>query len=159
MLATRHRALVTLSIISVIAAGVTIAAIAQVTFSDIPDDHEYRADIEYAASQGWITGYPNGTFRPDTQLTDQHIVTIMRRVFPEGTRAEYAGFLRWGSEGATQNRTVTGPSVQELKGLPGVTVKLTSCNYNRAGTDVLIWGIRRQLNRLSRNPQLRNDFL
>ena len=38
-------------------------------FSDVPEEHWARDLIAYAAEIGWISGYADGTFRPDSYIT------------------------------------------------------------------------------------------
>lgn len=50
------------------------------TFSDVPSTRsDYRA-IMWAASEGYIVGYKDGTFRPDNPLTRGQLCTILWRM-------------------------------------------------------------------------------
>lgn len=49
-------------------------------FSDVAKNYWAYDAIEYATSQGWIYGYSNGSFRPDSSITRAEIVTIINRV-------------------------------------------------------------------------------
>ena len=49
------------------------------SFSDI-SGHWAEAEIERAVAFGWIAGYPNGTFRPDTYITRAEAMTMINRV-------------------------------------------------------------------------------
>ena len=49
------------------------------SFSDIPG-HWAENEIERAAAFGWISGYPDGTFRPDTRITRAEAMTMIDRV-------------------------------------------------------------------------------
>ncbi|WP_431026888.1 S-layer homology domain-containing protein [Lysinibacillus sp. LZ02] len=51
-----------------------------VTFSDIPADHWASELIADFARQGFITGYPDGQFRPNESITRQHVAVILARV-------------------------------------------------------------------------------
>ena len=80
-------------------AAAGIAAAASSSFSDLPNDHPQRSDIEYAVEQGWFQGYGDGTFKPDRAITQAQIATVISRAFPEGsTRADLATFLRGGAD-------------------------------------------------------------
>ena len=46
-------------------------------FTDLDDT--YRAYVETAAAQGWITGYPDGRFQPYSTLSRQQMAIIMVR--------------------------------------------------------------------------------
>ena len=79
--------------------AVPIAAGAYVGFPDVPRNHPQHADIQYAVEQGWFEGYPDGTFKPDRELTTDQAVTVFRRSFPDGiTRADLATMLRAGEQ-------------------------------------------------------------
>ena len=49
------------------------------SFSDI-SGHWAENEIERAAAFGWISGYPDGTFRPDTRITRAEAMTMINRV-------------------------------------------------------------------------------
>ena len=49
------------------------------TFSDI-EGHWAKAYIERAAELGWISGFQDGTFRPDTYITRAQAVTMINRM-------------------------------------------------------------------------------
>ena len=49
------------------------------SFSDI-SGHWAENEIERAAAFGWISGYPDGTFRPDARITRAEAMTMINRV-------------------------------------------------------------------------------
>lgn len=49
------------------------------SFSDI-SGHWAENEIERAAALGWISGYPDGTFRPDARITRAEAMTMINRV-------------------------------------------------------------------------------
>ena len=49
------------------------------SFSDI-SGHWAENEIEKAAAFGWISGYPDGTFRPDARITRAEAMTMINRV-------------------------------------------------------------------------------
>lgn len=49
------------------------------SFSDI-SGHWAKNEIERAAAFGWISGYPDGTFRPDARITRAEAMTMINRV-------------------------------------------------------------------------------
>lgn len=51
-----------------------------VTFNDI-SEHWAKEMIEELASQGIITGYPDGSFRPNEYIKRQHVALIFNRTF------------------------------------------------------------------------------
>ena len=70
------------------------------SFSDVPQSSPQQADIVYACQQGWFQGYPGGTFRPNREVPQNQIATVIKRAFPTGsTRADLATFLMGGNPG------------------------------------------------------------
>ncbi|MDR3149492.1 MAG: S-layer homology domain-containing protein, partial [Oscillospiraceae bacterium] len=59
-------------------------------FSDI-DGHWAKNDILFAASVGWINGYPDGTFEPDQPLTRAEFMALANRMLERVP--EYEGDL------------------------------------------------------------------
>lgn len=47
------------------------------SFSDVAGDHWAAAEIAHGAAQGWINGYPDGTFRPDASITRAEAVKVI----------------------------------------------------------------------------------
>ena len=69
-------------------------------FSDVPQSSPQQADILYACQQGWFEGYPDDTFRPDREVPQRQIATVVSRAFPAGSsRADLATFLLGGNPG------------------------------------------------------------
>ncbi|MCC8122959.1 MAG: S-layer homology domain-containing protein [Oscillospiraceae bacterium] len=67
------------------------------TFSDI-DGHWAQADIEKAARLGYITGYEDGTFRPDAYITRAEVMTLLNRVLERHVDSDdelYTGMVTW----------------------------------------------------------------
>ena len=60
--------------------GVSVRNTYNTQFSDVSANYWAADEIEYATEQGWINGYSNGTFRPDSSLTRAHMVTIINRM-------------------------------------------------------------------------------
>lgn len=64
-------------------------------FPDVPATSPAYADVTHACQKGWLTGYPDGSFRPDRPVPAHQITTVVGRAFPSGsTRADMAVFLR-----------------------------------------------------------------
>ena len=53
-------------------------------FSDVPENHWAYGYIATATHYGWITGYEDGTFRPDRALTRAEAVTVINRMLNRG---------------------------------------------------------------------------
>ena len=52
---------------------------ASATFTDVPTDHPFFDEIEWLASTGITTGYPDGTFRPDRFITRMAMAAFLHR--------------------------------------------------------------------------------
>lgn len=66
-------------------------------FTDI-SGHWAEAEIERAASLGWIRGYADGTFRPDQYITRAEVMTMINRVLcriPEDESDLLTGMNVW----------------------------------------------------------------
>lgn len=50
-------------------------------FTDVPKDHPHKEGVERAAELGLVSGYPDGTFRPDNELTRGQAATIAVRQY------------------------------------------------------------------------------
>jgi len=50
-------------------------------FSDVPTDHWAYDAVEYLADEGFVTGYPDGTFKGDNQLTRYEFAMVLVRVY------------------------------------------------------------------------------
>lgn len=67
------------------------------SFTDI-SGHWAEAEIRKAAAQGWVMGYPDGTFRPDHLITRAEAMTMINRVLcriPEETGDLLSGMNKW----------------------------------------------------------------
>jgi hypothetical protein len=51
-------------------------------FSDVPGGHWASGSVEAAASRGWISGYPDGSFGPNRQITMAEMYTIASKILP-----------------------------------------------------------------------------
>ena len=71
-------------------------------FSDVPNNHWAVKYINSAAARGWIAGYEDGTFRPETIIRRQEVVTLVNRILD---RAGDSSFLT--ANAATRPRTYT----------------------------------------------------
>ena len=50
------------------------------TFTDVAKDHWAYDVIQKAAAAGWISGYPDGSFKPDQPITRAEVVAITNRM-------------------------------------------------------------------------------
>ena len=56
-------------------------------FSDV-SGHWAEELINSAAQKGWVTGYPDGTFKPDQYITRAEFVTLVNNVLERRVKAE-----------------------------------------------------------------------
>ena len=54
--------------------------ITDLTFSDVPSTHWARAAIQNAAAKGWVSGYPDGTFRPNSPITRAEAFAMINKM-------------------------------------------------------------------------------
>jgi len=50
-------------------------------FGDITDGHWAGGYISVCSAKGWMTGYPDGTFKPDNYITRAEAITTVNRAF------------------------------------------------------------------------------
>ncbi|MDR0489755.1 MAG: S-layer homology domain-containing protein [Oscillospiraceae bacterium] len=66
-------------------------------FSDVPADHWAVKYINSSHARGWINGYPDGTFKPESNIIRAEVVTLVNRMLEraadEGYLAANAGSL------------------------------------------------------------------
>ncbi len=65
-------------------------------FSDLAG-HWAREEVDRAVAAGWIKGFPDGTFRPESYITRAEVMTLVNRMLnripsPEGMRED---MVRW----------------------------------------------------------------
>ena len=69
------------------------------TFSDVPETHWASSDISAGTSAGWLAGYPDGTFRPDQNITRLEAVKMINTAFHRTCDVNYVqttkGFPRF----------------------------------------------------------------
>ena len=59
------------------------------TFSDVPMNHWAKDAIAKVKAEGWISGYPDGTFKPDAPITRAEAVSIVNRMFDRVADGEF----------------------------------------------------------------------
>lgn len=69
------------------------------SYTDVSSGHWAKDAIFAASAQGWVNGYPNGTFRPNYKITRAEAVVVMNRVLgrsaDENTLKTGTGILRY----------------------------------------------------------------
>lgn len=59
------------------------------TFTDVPKDHWAYESIQRAAEAGWVSGYPDGSFKPDQPISRAEVVAITNRMLNRFADEEY----------------------------------------------------------------------
>ena len=59
------------------------------TFKDVDSSHWAYEVIQKAAEAGWISGYPDGSFKPDQPITRGEVVTITNRMLNRFADEDY----------------------------------------------------------------------
>ena len=157
--------------IAMVAVTALVGAAASVTaqgegegFPDVPPDHSRAIDIAQAVELGGYGGYPDGTFRPDQNITPKQMATVIQRIYEREdgttmTRGEFASFIIGGGGRLWNNPAnlhVTGdravaldvePQVSGLydidvdgEGTGVITVSLHGQEERRVGAEALTFG-------------------
>ena len=90
---------------ALIAALLLPAAMAAPSESSFPDTqgHWAQEQIEAAVRSGWVSGYPDGTFRPDATITRAEFVKML---LSATNMDPYSKLVQWMKE---SNKTNQGP--------------------------------------------------
>lgn len=73
------------AVVVVAVAAVGLPAVAGAGgFSDVPEDHPYWEAVTAAVAEGWVLGFPDGSFRPDVVLTEKQRRVIAERAGDDG---------------------------------------------------------------------------
>lgn len=57
----------------------TVGSGSAISFNDVEAGHWAAANIERASQNGWVTGYPDGSFKPNQAITRAETVTMVNR--------------------------------------------------------------------------------
>ncbi|MGM9638862.1 MAG: Ig-like domain-containing protein [Butyricicoccaceae bacterium] len=83
-----------------------LSATASISFSDVPASKWYYKDIQKATAAGYISGYDNGTFLGDNQITRQEAAVVIARLIADPTSlkdlsglADGASVASWAKQG------------------------------------------------------------
>ena len=69
----------TFIIVILLAISFTISAFA-VDFADVPDEHPYKAAIDFCKAKNFVKGINDTTFMPDANLTRAELAVVLCRV-------------------------------------------------------------------------------
>jgi len=75
---------------SYLAKSMNLETTNDIVFKDVPDTYVHAKDIKLAASAGIITGYGDGSFKPNAAISRQHMAVMLERAInylniPKGT--------------------------------------------------------------------------
>lgn len=75
---------------SYLAKSMNLEATSDIVFKDVPDTYVHAKNIRLAASAGIITGYGDGSFKPNAAISRQHMAVMIGRAIdylniPKGT--------------------------------------------------------------------------
>ena len=58
-------------------------------FPDVSNEYWARESIETVLAEGWITGYPDGTFRPESPISRAEVVNIVNKMLDRYADKDY----------------------------------------------------------------------
>lgn len=70
-------------------------------FRDVPATHWASGAVSLAASRGWISGYPDGTFGPSRPITHAEMYTIVSKLIPGAQPSNVSAILSSFSDGSS----------------------------------------------------------
>jgi len=106
-------------------------------FSDVSSDKYYAKAVAWAAEQGFIEGYNDGTFRPDNHTTRGMMVTVLYRMAGSPEITEDSGFLDVSSNKYYADATAWAVKQGIVSGYQDGTFK-PDTNITRAQTAAII---------------------
>ncbi len=59
------------------------------SFSDVPDSYWAAKYINFAATRGWVTGYADGTFKPENHITRAEVAAVTCRLLERSADQSY----------------------------------------------------------------------
>ena len=59
------------------------------SFTDVPDTHWAVKYINFAATRGWVTGYSDGTFKPENPITRAEVAAVTCRLLERSADQTY----------------------------------------------------------------------
>lgn len=77
---------------AILAASVMFSATVFADFSDMPSDEGLKTAIENAVSNGLLSGYEDGTVRPDANITRAEMASIITRACGADNEADISAF-------------------------------------------------------------------
>jgi S-layer homology domain len=104
----RRHAMLGLLIAGILLGSATTSVVwASHQFSDVPNSHQFHSHIDWAADNGIVSGYSDGTFRPNDPVSRSASVAFLRRYNNSITIVHNPGTMTNASEA---NNTVSCPA-------------------------------------------------
>ncbi|WP_311562421.1 bacterial Ig-like domain-containing protein [Peptoniphilus duerdenii] len=101
-------------------------------FKDVPNTHWAEKFIAYAKQKGYISGYPDGNFIPEGEITYEEIISILARIYPNYRKIE-AKSTNW-AEGfinfAKDNGILDDINIKGSYKSPAIREKTFEMTYN-----------------------------
>ena len=101
-------------------------------FKDVPNTHWAEKFISYAKQKGYISGYPDGNFRPEGEITYEEMISILARIHPNYRKIE-AKSTNW-AEGfinfAKDNGILDDINIKGSYKSPAIREKTFEMTYN-----------------------------
>lgn len=101
-------------------------------FKDVDENHWAVKLISYASEKRYISGYPDGNFKPEGDITYEEIISILARIHPNYTKIETKsngwaeGFIKF----ATENGILEGLKIESSYKSPAIREKTFEMIYN-----------------------------
>ena len=101
-------------------------------FKDVDENHWATKLISYASEKGYISGYPDGNFKPEGDITYEEIISILARIHPNYTKIETKsngwaeGFIKF----ATENGILEGLKIESSYKSSAIREKTFEMIYN-----------------------------
>jgi len=76
-----------------------------IVFTDVKENHWARDYISFANTKGWIKGYPDGTFKPNNNITRAEVVSLVNRMLE---RTSDKGFVNLNKDNLNQYTDLQG---------------------------------------------------
>jgi uncharacterized repeat protein (TIGR02543 family) len=64
-------------------------------FADVSDSHWAAVEVALIENLGWVSGYPDGTFRPEDSITRAEAITMLNRILGRKLDDAAASELQW----------------------------------------------------------------
>ena len=110
----------------------------QNTFPDVSEQSWYNAAVNFLAASGYISGYPDGTFRPQSDITRAEItVILMKKIGAAPTTGTFQTFSDIDDTHWAYGYTLTAHQNGYIVGYPDGTFRPNS-NATRAEAVALI---------------------